>query len=151
MAFAALSTAAIALISLAGFVGNRGPAAPSAPAAKTSQEPALVVDSVVPAATASRTEKSVVSVATRGRSWVTVCADDRMVFSKIFDAGSKDSVEFAGHAVVRLGSAGLADISMDGKPIGPLGPVDQVRAIELTPESSRILDEGDHGGCAAAQ
>ncbi|MSV36184.1 MAG: PilZ domain-containing protein [Bryobacterales bacterium] len=55
MAFVALSAAAILLISLPGLLGNRGPAAPSAPAAKTSQEPALVVDSVVPAATASVT------------------------------------------------------------------------------------------------
>jgi hypothetical protein len=146
-----LSVVAALLLFLPKLFGHREAVAPGAARIKASAAPVLVVDSAVPPAAASPSGTSVVSVAANGRSWITVCADDRMVFSKMFTAGSQGDVEFANRAVVRVGSAGHTDISLNGKPVGLLGQAGQVRVLELTPESSRVLAEGESGGCLASQ
>ncbi len=38
-----------------------------------------------------------------------------------------------------IGNAGGLDVSLNGKPIGPIGPRGQVRIVELTPNGFQIV------------
>ena len=95
----------------------------------------------------SGADKSHASIQTNDRSWITACADGKMLFSKLFTAGSKDNVDFIKRAVVRIGDAGPVEITIDGKPLGPLGRTGQVRVIVLTPGSSHFQVSGEPDDC----
>lgn len=53
--------------------------------------------------------------------------------------GSDLEIEFSRQAQVLVGNAGVVDMSLDGKPLGPLGPVGRARAVELTPEGFHVV------------
>jgi hypothetical protein len=91
--------------------------------------------------------KSHASIQATGPSWVVVCADGKVLFAKLFTAGSRDSVDFTGTAIVRTGSAGSLQIDLNGKPVGTLGAVGQVRIIELTPGDSHFREGGEADDC----
>ena len=95
--------------------------------------------------------KSRASIQASDRTWITACADGKVVFSKLFTAGSKDSVDFTNHAVVRMGNAGPVEITVDGKPVGSLGRMGQVRVIQLTPGASHFLVGGEPDDCSLAR
>jgi len=95
----------------------------------------------------SGTGKSHASIQTKDRSWITACVDGGVVFSKLFTAGSKDSVDFVDRAVVRMGNAGPVEITLDGKPVGSLGETGQVRVIELARGAQRFLAGGETEDC----
>jgi hypothetical protein len=73
--------------------------------------------------------------------------DGKVVFSKLFAAGSRDDIDFLDRAVVRMGDAGPVEITVDGKPVGSLGRTGQVRVIELVPGASHFLVGGEEGDC----
>src|SRR5665213_738653 len=91
------------------------------------------------------------SIRTTDRSWITACGDGKIVFSKLFTTGSQDSVDFIDHAVVRMGDAGPVEITLDGKPVGPLGRTGQVRVIELVRGTSHFLTGGGADDCTVAK
>lgn len=92
--------------------------------------------------------KSVASIRTSDRSWITACADGKLLFSKLFVEGSAESVEFTDRATVRMGNSGPVEISVDGKPAGPVGRMGEVRAVEIT--SSGVQRLPDAGTCGKA-
>jgi hypothetical protein len=91
--------------------------------------------------------KTRASITASDRSWITACADGKAAFSKLFIAGSKDDLVFSERALVRMGSAGSVEIVLNGKPVGSLGNVGQVRVVELTPGASRFITPGGPGDC----
>ncbi len=82
-----------------------------------------------------------------GDNWVTACSDGKLAFTKMFAAGSKESLTFSTRAVVRVGSAGALEISLNGKSIGSLGRSGQVRVIELKPTSWSFLSPREENVC----
>jgi hypothetical protein len=48
-------------------------------------------------------------------------------------------VEAAGKIRVRVGNAGGLAVSLNGKPLGEIGPRGQIRTVELTSAGSEIL------------
>jgi hypothetical protein len=95
--------------------------------------------------------KSHASLQTNDRSWITACVDGKVVFSKLFTAGMRDNVDFIDHAVVRMGNAGPVEITLDGKPMGSLGQMGQVRVIELLRGASHFLAGGEADDCTLAK
>jgi hypothetical protein len=91
--------------------------------------------------------KSHASIQATGRSWVVACVDGKVLFAKLFTAGSKDSVDFTRTAIVRTGNAGSVQIDVDGKAIGTLGAVGQVRVVELNPGDSHFREGGEADDC----
>ena len=77
--------------------------------------------------------------------------DGKVVFSKLFTAGSQDNIDFVDHAVVRMGDAGPVEITLDGKPAGPLGKAGQVRVIELVRGAPHFLAGGEADDCTLAK
>jgi len=115
----------------------------ASPAPKPAQDP------VLPPASAAG--KSHASIRTKDRSWITACVDGKVEFSKLFTTGSQESVDFIDHAVVRMGDAGPVEITLDGKPVGPLGRTGQVRVIELGRGAPHFLLGGETDDCTLAK
>jgi hypothetical protein len=91
--------------------------------------------------------KTRASITASDRSWITACTDGKATFSKLFVGGSQDDLVFSERALVRMGSAGSVAILLNGKPVGSLGRVGEVRVVELTPNASRIVTPGGPGDC----
>jgi hypothetical protein len=72
--------------------------------------------------------------------WVYAIADGKEVFGKLLAKDETKQIEFAEKALVRVGNAAGAEISVDGKSIGPLGPGGAIRALEITSDGHRFVD-----------
>lgn len=149
----------VSLMVVVWYFGNRGPALP-----KTGQRSAVlpsVMDATIPNALptvpkpvatpvpppVSRAGISRASIQASDRNWITACAAGKVVFSKLFTAGSEDSVDFTSQAVVRMGNAGPVELLLNGKSVGSLGQMGQVRVIALTPTASHFLAGGEPDDC----
>jgi len=71
--------------------------------------------------------------------WVRVRADGKFVFSGTIDANQSRTVDAAGAVEVLAGNAGGLNISLNGKPIGPVGPKGQVRTVQLSSGGFKIV------------
>ena len=72
-------------------------------------------------------------------TWIAATTDGKELLGRLFTEGDATEVEFTKVAHVRLGAAGGAEITFQGKPLGPLGRPGQLRLIEFTPEGFRFL------------
>jgi cytoskeleton protein RodZ len=73
--------------------------------------------------------------------WVSVRGDGKYLFSGTLEAKESRTAEAESAVTLRLGNAGGIDISLNGKPIGPVGPKGQIRTIQLTSGGFQILPE----------
>jgi Domain of unknown function (DUF4115) len=147
---------AVAVIAISGFgilLFGRSVAAkdrpPTIPAASF-QQPALPEVVAAPLRAAEplvRKNASNLSVQASGRSWVVVCTDGKVLFSKLFTAGDRHTVKFTQAAVVRVGNAGSIQVVNDGEFTGALGRRGQVRIVEFTPDDSHFLHGGESEDC----
>ena len=71
--------------------------------------------------------------------WILVRTDGKYAFSGTLDAGQTRLVEGVKDVVIRLGNAGGVTISLNGKPIGPVGPKGQPRTVQLTSGGFQIV------------
>ena len=68
-------------------------------------------------------------------SWIQVRdADHRVLFSGVLKAGQSYPVPDQPGLSMRAGNAGGLDVTVDGKPAAPLGPIGTVRNIALDPQ-----------------
>ena len=72
-------------------------------------------------------------------AWVYAVADGKEVFGKLLGKDDTRQIDFADKALVRVGNAGGVEISVDGKPIGPMGPRGKIRAVEITRDGHRFI------------
>ena len=110
-------------------------APPIAPIA--APHPAAAEARIVPRASeaAAAVAKTVqVLLRARADAWVSVVADGKPAFSGMLR--SNDSRQVSGNQLVRVmtGNAGGLEISLNGKPLEPIGPTGQVRTVRLTAE-----------------
>ncbi len=71
--------------------------------------------------------------------WVSARADGKYIFSGTLQPNEKRSVEAKETLVVRVGNAGGAAITFNGKPIGPVGPEGQIRTVQFTSGGFQIV------------
>ena len=71
--------------------------------------------------------------------WVLAKADDKTSFEGTLTADQTRTIDGQQKVTVRLGNAAGADISLNGKPIGPVGPRGQPRTIQLTSGGFQIV------------
>lgn len=67
-----------------------------------------------------------------GRTWLRVTVDDQVVFEGIAAAGWSRSFSAARRLRILIGSAGALELTIDGKPLGVLGPIGAVRELLVT-------------------
>ena len=72
-------------------------------------------------------------------AWVYVVSDGREVFRKLLVKDETRQIDFVQRALVRVGNAGGVEISVDGKPVGPLGSRGEIRALEITAAGHRFV------------
>jgi hypothetical protein len=118
------------------------------PVARESVTPMVMVAAKAagPTPPAAMAAKSVVSIRTSDRSWITACADGKLLFSKLFASGSAETVEFAYGALIRMGNTIPVEIEMNGEPVSPLTGV---RAVEFGPGGFHFL--AGEGNCSPRQ
>ena len=92
------------------------------------------------AATPPNPEATVhVEITTEEAVWVLARTDGKYAFSSTFDPHTTRTVEGVKDVLLRVGNAGGVTISLNGKPIGPIGPKGQVRTIQFTSGGFQIV------------
>lgn len=71
--------------------------------------------------------------------WVLARSDGKYLFSGTLDANQSRTVEANSTVVLRLGNAGGVTITLNGKPIGSVGPKGQVRTVNLTAGGVQVV------------
>jgi hypothetical protein len=72
-------------------------------------------------------------------SWISATSDGKKTLNKLLTKKQTSVVEFAEAVRLTIGNAGGVEISLEGKPIGPVGLEGVVRFLELTPTGFRFL------------
>jgi cytoskeleton protein RodZ len=71
--------------------------------------------------------------------WVMARSDGKYLFSGTLKANETRIVEAANTVLLRVGNAGGVTITLNGKPIGEVGPRGQVRTVQLTSGGFQIV------------
>ena len=69
-------------------------------------------------------------------TWVAMKADGRNVFAGMLRPNESKVLENATAVNLVIGNAGAVEISLNGKPIGPIGPSGQTRDVQVTSSGS---------------
>jgi cytoskeleton protein RodZ len=108
--------------------------APTSPA-PTTPAPSPVVTEAAPANTAHVR----VGLSVDEKTWISISSDGKNVFANSLEPHETKIVEASEKVRLLVGNAGGLEISLNGKPIGPIGPRGQVRVVELTPAGFQIV------------
>ena len=73
------------------------------------------------------------------RTWLSIVADGKQVFTGELDASQTKALEGHESARIRTGNAGGLSVTFNGKEIGVLGPRGQVRTVVFTKDNYRVL------------
>jgi cytoskeleton protein RodZ len=125
----------------------QSPATQRAPAPPMIEEPAPLGDDAQAAdQTPPPAETAVVSNApvrvdlNAGEEvWISISSDGRNVFASALQPHETKVIEASEKVRILIGNAGGVEISLNGKPIGPIGPRGQIRVVELTPAGFQIV------------
>ena len=113
------------------------PATASAPATTTATTPASTASET--AAVSGQAAAVKVEVTAAEEVWVMARSDGKYLFSGTLKANETRTVEAANTVLLRLGNAGGVTITLNGKPIGEVGPKGQVRTVQLTSGGFQIV------------
>lgn len=118
------------------------PAVPAA--AAVSNHPATPsrteVAQAVPAVPSTSTAPLQVSMTAGEPTWVRAWADGKEVLTATLEPNVVKSVEASNEIRVRTGNAGGLQITLNGKPVGPVGPRGQIRVVQITPSGVQSLE-----------
>jgi cytoskeleton protein RodZ len=119
------------------------PVDPSAPASATLPESATAAASTATAAETPAASGQPVAVKVEVTAaedvWVMARSDGKYLFSGTLKANETRTVEAANTVLLRVGNAGGVTITLNGKPIGEIGPRGQVRIVQLTSGGFQIV------------
>jgi len=110
--------------------------APAAPA-PVAPEPSALVSQPAPAAADAAHVR--VGLSADETTWVSISSDGKNVIAQALEPHETKIVEASSKVRLLVGNAGGVEISLNGKPIGPIGPRGQVRIVELTPAGFQIV------------
>jgi cytoskeleton protein RodZ len=71
--------------------------------------------------------------------WVLARSDGKYLFSGTLGAKESRTIEAASTVLLRLGNAGGVTITLNGKPVGSVGPKGQVRTVQFTSGGFEIV------------
>jgi cytoskeleton protein RodZ len=115
----------------------------SAPAQPAVAQPASVHAAGVqtaPAAAPPSAGASVrVSLSADEKTWISISSDGKYIFANSLEPHETKIIEASEKVRLLIGNAGGLEITLNGKPIGPIGPKGQVRVVELTPAGFHIV------------
>ncbi len=119
------------------------PAQPPAaePAPKQAAAPPPATDQTPAQNSADRPAPGAVRVQVTAEEavWVLARADGKYLFSGTLEANESRTVDANEKLVLRVGNAGGVTITLNGKPIGAIGPKGQVREVQFTSGGFQIV------------
>lgn len=123
-------------------LGLPGTATPAAPApngaAPPTTTPAPAVSNVpVPPPNPNATVH--VSITADEAVWVRADVNGKYQFAGTLQPHESRTIDADGQVVLRLGNAGGATLSLNGKPVGPVGPKGQIRIVQFTSGGFQIV------------
>jgi cytoskeletal protein RodZ len=71
--------------------------------------------------------------------WILARSDGKYFFSGTLGAKESRTIEATSTVLLRLGNAGGVTITLNGKPVGPVGPKGQVRTVQFTSGGFEIV------------
>lgn len=83
-------------------------------------------------------DKVVLEVSAREKTWLTVRADGKTIFSGVLEPSQTKILGGKVRAYIKVGNAAGLEITWNGKQIGPLGERGQVKTVLFTPENFQI-------------
>lgn len=113
----------------------------TAPAAATLVKASPPLPAPLPAAP----DKSSIVIHGKQGSWIDACADGRTVIRRYLAPAGTAELGYVNTAVVRTGSAGGVEISVNGALAGPMGKIGEVRVIRFDAKGFHLLEQGDPG------
>jgi cytoskeleton protein RodZ len=116
-----------------------GPEAQAAADRQMAQQPGAVQTAIQASSTTIGNGNLKISITAAEETWISARLDGRKVFSGTLQRSQTKVLEANGQVQLLIGNAGGLDISMNGKPIGPVGPRGQIRVVELTPGGYQIV------------
>jgi cytoskeleton protein RodZ len=103
-------------------------------------EPSVVQSSEAPSSSATAPPVHV-SLSAHEDTWIQVTADGKIAFTGTLKPNETKEISAAEQVKVLTGNAGGLDISLNGKALGSLGPLGQVREVRLTAEGPQFLSK----------
>jgi cytoskeletal protein RodZ len=73
--------------------------------------------------------------------WVRADINGKYQFSGTLQPHESRSIDADGQVILRLGNAGGATITLNGKPVGAVGPKGQIRTVQFTSGGFQIVSE----------
>jgi cytoskeleton protein RodZ len=73
------------------------------------------------------------------KTWISISTDGKNVFADSLEPHETKTVEASSRVRILIGNAGGLEISLNGRPIGPVGSRGQVCVVELTPAGFQIV------------
>jgi hypothetical protein len=67
----------------------------------------------------------------RGRCWVAVRSEGKVVFTSTLNAGERQDLTVGGEVILTVGNAGVIDLALDGRAARPLGAENQAITVKL--------------------
>jgi cytoskeleton protein RodZ len=120
--------------------GTQPRSAAPAPAPSTEQSaPPVAAPPSVPVAGAHPNAPVRVELTADEPVWVLVRSDGKYFFSGTLGAQESRAFEATSTVLLRLGNAGGVTITLNGKPVGPVGPKGQVRTVQFTSGGFEIV------------
>ncbi len=113
--------------------GNVTPSPTEAPSANS----ASAVPQSVPSAP-SPEGKFRVDLSVSEPTWILALVDGKPVYVGTLESNQAKVFEGTEKVRIRVGNAGAVSLSLNGKPVGALGPRGQIRIVELTPTGAEI-------------
>jgi Domain of unknown function (DUF4115) len=113
---------------------------PAANAAATSATPQAKPAAPVTAATlppAGGAKR--VNITAASLLWFSACYDGKPAFAKVMHTGDTMDIDFHQAVVFKLGNSAAAQMTLDGKPLGAIGPPGSVKIVELSAAGLREL------------
>jgi cytoskeleton protein RodZ len=107
------------------------------------------VSQPVSTAPAPAPEEVTVTVKATDTAWISLIAEGQDPVVARLQPGEEKTVAAKDVVRLRTGNAGGIEISLNGKPIGPIGRSGQVRTVVFTPEGFRIVQSSDEDGAGA--
>lgn len=71
--------------------------------------------------------------------WVSIKSDGIVTYTGMLEVQQTRQSDASSEMIVLIGNAGGLEISLNGKPIGPMGEHGQVRLVQLTPQGAHVL------------
>ena len=124
-------------------VGLPGVAPPSAATPTPTATPAPVTPapavSDVPVPTPNPNATVHVGITADEQVWLRADVNGKYQFSGTLQPHESRTIDADGQVVLRLGNAGGATLTLNGKPVGPVGPKGQIKIVQFTSGGVQII------------